>query len=237
MRLKISGLILPLIFLLFPPFSHARKNAAVPVVNDVKTAQETPPPVSSIGDIAMEDAGFVNLAFPPFPKFYFDMRYATPNNCTKKVIYDFNACWLRDDAARALVKAYTLLQKRRPGTTFLFYDCYRPSSYHQKLWDAFPDARYVAPPAKGSRHSRGMAVDVTLAGEDGTPLEMPTEFDNFSPRAHADYNGRKISAEAKANRELLKQVMVAAGFYYTRTEWWHFDKAGWSKYPITDIKP
>jgi len=77
-----------------------------------------------------------------------------------------------------------------------------------------------------------------LASSDGgIPLEMPTEFDSFSPYAHSNYNGRRISADAKANRELLKQVMGAAGFYYMPTEWWHFNKSGWSKYPLTDVKP
>ncbi|MDR0292103.1 MAG: M15 family metallopeptidase, partial [Elusimicrobium sp.] len=200
-------------------------------------AQDITPPASTVGDIQLREAGFVNLDLPYYPKFYFDMRYAGADNFTGKKIYDFKSCWLRKDTADAVVKAYNLLQKRRPGLTFLFYDCYRPQSAHQKLWDTAPDARYVAPPAKGSRHSRGMAVDLTLADEGGNPLEMPTNFDSFSPLAHMNYDGGKISAAARQNRELLKQIMLSAGFSYTRTEWWHFDKIGWEKQPLEDIQP
>ncbi|MCL2888615.1 MAG: M15 family metallopeptidase [Elusimicrobia bacterium] len=211
------------IFLLLPPLLPAQEDAV--------------PPAFTAGDIQLREAGFVNMAYPPFPKFYFDMRYAGTENFTGKKIYNFRSCWLRKEAAEAVVKAYDLLQKRRPGLTFLFYDCYRPESDQQTLWDAYPDPRYIAPPEKGSRHSRGMAADITLAGADGAPLEMPTGFDSFSPLAHMNYNGKKISASAKQNRELLKQIMLDAGFTYTRTEWWHFDKIGWAEYPIEDIQP
>ena len=29
--------------------------------------------------------------------------------------------------------------------------------------------------------------------------------------------------------------MTQAGFTYTRTEWWHFDKTGWKNKPLLDI--
>src|SRR5262249_37431927 len=90
-------------------------------------------------------------------------------------------------------------------------------------------------PAKGSRHNRGAAVDVTLVDfKTGRELPMPTHFDDFSPRAAADYAG--VSEEAKKNRAILQEVMKKHGFQIFPSEWWHFDLVGWEHYTIEDFK-
>ncbi|WP_428897921.1 D-alanyl-D-alanine dipeptidase [Parelusimicrobium proximum] len=178
------------------------------------------------------EAGFVNM-HSTRAKLFFDMRYATENNFTKQRIYDSSKCYLHKSAAEALLKAYDELQSKNIPLTFIIYDCYRPQSAHKKLWEAFPNPRYVARPERGSRHSRGCAVDLGLARMDGSLLVMPSEFDYFGVEAHM--NNEDIADLPKANRELLKNVMTNAGFTYTRTEWWHFDGPGYKNYPLMDI--
>jgi hypothetical protein len=62
---------------------------------------------------------------------------------------------------------------------------------------------------------------------------MPSDFDDFSERAHRNYRGG--TAEQRRNRQLLEGVMEKHGFVGYPTEWWHFDLADWEKYPPLDI--
>ena len=157
-----------------------------------------------------------------------DVRYATPNNFTKQKLYDKAECYLRPATAQKLANAQQEFEKQALGLKV--FDCYRPLSIQRKLWALVPDERYVADPAKGSRHNRGAAVDLTLVERDGRELPMPTGYDDFSERAHRDYN--KLPAVAMANRALLERVMTKHGFVGLPTEWWHFDDADWQQYPI-----
>jgi D-alanyl-D-alanine dipeptidase len=159
----------------------------------------------------------------------FDIRYATKNNFTKSKIYDCPACLLRPEVAEALVKAQKKLQAK--GLGLIMYDCYRPKPYQQRLWDKKPDPNYVTPPAKGSMHSRGAAVDLSIVDKNGKLLDMGTEYDYFGPEAHYDYT--KLPAQVIKNRKLLRETMVAAGFQGIRTEWWHFSYKGKS-YALSD---
>jgi D-alanyl-D-alanine dipeptidase len=91
----------------------------------------------------------------------------------------------------------------------------------------------VADPAKGSRHNRGAAVDLTLIKLDGTELPMPTPFDDFTPKAQRDC--MDLPPEVIKNRELLERVMTEHNFIGLETEWWHFDLRNARKYEILDI--
>lgn len=76
-----------------------------------------------------------------------------------------------------------------------------------------PDAK--APPG----HCTGGAVDLTICSLDGKPLDMtsPTE------RWDAAYTySDLLSPQAKANRQMLIDVMFTAGFSNCRDEWWHW---------------
>jgi len=163
--------------------------------------------------------------------FVMDIRYATANNFTKKVIYDCPKCLLRPSAAKALDEANRHLTERFKVRIKLF-DCYRPRPYQQRLWDIVPNASYVTPPAKGSMHSRGMAVDLTLVDEDGKELDMGTAFDFFGEEAHQGYP--KHSDAVKRNRYILRSTMEKYGFSPIRTEWWHFSYGG-KNYPLSDF--
>lgn len=158
-----------------------------------------------------------------------DIRYATANNFTKSVIYDCPRCLLRPEVAEALVKANRLLKAK--GFALKVFDCYRPRPYQQRLWDKVPDPNYVTPPAKGSMHSRGAAVDLTIVDAKGKELNMGTAYDFFGPEAHTD--NLNLPAEVLKNRRLLRETMEAAGFKGIRTEWWHFSYQK-KQYPLSD---
>lgn len=160
----------------------------------------------------------------------FEMRYATDDNFLGRAVYDTPRCLLAPDAARRLLQAERAL--RVEGYRLVVWDCYRPRSVQYAMWEILPDPDYVADPAKGSRHNRGAAVDVGLRALDGSPIPLPTEHDDFTPRAHRNAMG--LPAAAIANRERLERAMVAAGWIPLPTEWWHFDAPGWEAYPLRD---
>lgn len=159
-----------------------------------------------------------------------DMRYATADNFVEEIMYDCAACYLRPEAAKAVVQAHQMLRKQGYGGLKMF-DCYRPRPIQQKLWDKLPDARYVTPPSKGSMHNRGLAVDLTIIDTLGNQLDMGTRFDYFGVEGYHTYDW--YSAAIQANRKLLKETLQQVGFRHIRTEWWHYSYRKVS-YPISD---
>ena len=161
-----------------------------------------------------------------------DLRYATPNNFVGRDLYSpFDCAWLHRDAAEALEKVVAWLKQRRPGYTALVLDALRPQRVQQQLWDALEGTglqMYLANPARGSIHSYGMALDITLLDEAGRELDMGTGFDDMTNLSHpALEEGFLITGELTdeqvANRRLLREGMLEAGFFGINTEWWHFD--------------
>jgi len=165
------------------------------------------------------------------PTIILDLRYATENNFTHHKLYPVARCLLRREPAESLSAVQKELQTR--GLGLKIFDGYRPLSIQKKLWEAVPDDRYVANPAKGSRHNRGAAVDLTLVDSLGNELAMPTPFDNFTEKAHCNY--KKLPRKVLRNRALLQQVMERHGFWRMETEWWHFDFHDWGRFKILDL--
>ncbi|OYY70151.1 MAG: hypothetical protein B7Y00_08545 [Sphingomonadales bacterium 17-56-6] len=169
------------------------------------------------------------------PTIRLDMRYATTNNFTGRVLYDEARAFLATPAALAVVRASKAAQADGFGLTI--YDAYRPWRITKKLWDATPvgpKKEYVANPKRGSKHNRGCAVDLTLHDlQTGQLVEMPTGFDDFSDKAHRDYRG--ATAVASAHRARLAGYLEAEGFVGLSNEWWHFDFTGWAQFPVMDI--
>lgn len=163
------------------------------------------------------------------PGIKLDIRYATADNFTKSKIYDCPRCLLRPEAAKALIKAHKALQKK--GYGLKMFDCYRPRPYQQRLWDKVPNPDYVTPPAKGSMHSRGAAVDLTVVDKQGKELDMGTPYDFFGKEAHTD--NTNLPAKVLTNRRLLREALEDVGFKGIRTEWWHFSYQG-KDYPLSD---
>ncbi|HEX6178069.1 MAG TPA: M15 family metallopeptidase, partial [Thermoanaerobaculia bacterium] len=88
-------------------------------------------------------------------------------------------------------------------------------------------------PAKGSRHNRGAAVDLTLVDRNGYELMMPTAYDDFTPRAaHAS---TEVHRQAAANRAKLREVMEKHGFEPLPSEWWHYDFRGWERFELMNV--
>lgn len=58
---------------------------------------------------------------------------------------------------------------------------------------------------------------------------MPSNFDDFSEKAHRTY--QDASDNVRSNRMLLQEIMEKHGFIGLPTEWWHFDLIGWENYP------
>lgn len=158
-----------------------------------------------------------------------DIKYATTDNFTKSKIYDCAKCLLRPEAAAAIVEAHKTLKKK--GLGLKMFDCYRPRPYQQKLWDKVPNPDYVTPPAKGSMHSRGAAVDLTIVDANGKELDMGTPYDFFGREAHTD--NLTLPPKVLANRKLLRQTLEAVGFKGIRTEWWHFSYKS-KVWPLSD---
>ncbi|WP_395628686.1 M15 family metallopeptidase [Sphingorhabdus sp.] len=169
------------------------------------------------------------------PAIKLDMRYATANNFTGRVLYDEARAFLAAPAAQAVARASKAAQADGFGLTI--YDAYRPWRITKKLWDATPvgpKKGYVANPKRGSKHNRGCAVDLTLHDlRTGQLVEMPTEFDDFSEKAHRDYMG--ATPAALTNRARLQRYLEAEGFVGLSNEWWHFDFTGWEQFPVMDI--
>lgn len=165
------------------------------------------------------------------PDVLLDIRYATTNNFTGKVVYPSARCFLAEPAALALAKVQADL--RAQGYRLVVFDGYRPLHVQRIFWKILPDPRYVADPAKGSKHNRGYAVDVTLADSQGTPIEMPTEFDDFSEKAATNYP--HVTPAAARHRRILHETMARHGFTPFASEWWHFDYQGWETQPNRDV--
>jgi len=163
-----------------------------------------------------------------------DIRYATADNFLSTPVYEEARAFLQRPAAEALVRAHRWLA--RTGHGLLIHDAYRPWWVTKLFWDATPGDKhaFVADPAKGSRHNRGCAVDLTLYRlSDGRAVEMPSLYDEMTERASPDYAGGP--SEPRRRRELLRAAMETEGFTVYESEWWHFDYRGWRDYPILNV--
>lgn len=167
------------------------------------------------------------------PDVLVDLKYATKENFTGQIIYDFTEPYARYGTVVKLAEA----QKRfaAKGYRILIWDAYRPVSAQFRLWEICPDGNYVSNPNIGySNHTRGCALDITLADAAGNLLEMPTGFDDFTALADRDYGD--VNETAAANARMLETVMQACGFQGYSREWWHFNDT--VRYePETEFQP
>lgn len=209
----------------------------------VETAQSSPPAATQSSEAVEtpssavptqtavpepDDTAFVRVA-DYIPDVIVDLKYATDKNFTGQTIYTFQDACLRYGTVKKLSAAADEL--RGQGYRLLIWDAFRPTSAQWKLWDVRPNAAYVSDPNKGySSHSRGNTVDVTLAQSDGSPVEMPTDFDDFT--AHADRDYSDVAQTPAQNATLLEKVMKENGFKPYSAEWWHFSDE--TAYPVEE---
>lgn len=147
-----------------------------------------------------------------------DLKYATSDNFTDQPVYSLAKCYLHEEAEGLLNVAIDLAE--RQGYRFRIFDAFRPSEAQWKLWNHTPDPEFLADPRRGSPHSRGAAIDLTLIDQKGNDLDMGTGFDAFTPLSH--HGNTEISTEAQKNRHLLMGIMTTAGWDFYRNEWWHY---------------
>lgn len=239
--MKFLRLVLPLILAcailsgcVFQPQHHGNAIQTIPSCED--TTQETPAPstTETIPEATVEqgtvpvtqpliiepaDGDFV-LIRDYIPDIVVDLKYATEDNFTGRVIYSFTEPYARYGTVKKLQTVQAMLAPL--GYGLKVWDAFRPVSAQYKLWEVCPDPTYVANPNNGfSSHSRGNTVDITIIRlEDGSELTMPTGFDDFSAMANRDYSD--CSQEARENAVLLEAIMTACGFKGYYGEWWHY---------------
>lgn len=167
------------------------------------------------------------------PNIKIECMYATYRNFTGQQIYPeqfYGKTYLLKEVAEQLSKVQEELEQQ--GLGLLIWDAFRPLEAQQKLWDCCPDSRFVFPPQKGGKHTRGTTVDLTIIDlATGIPLDMGSGFDVFFERSYSDCS--TLSQTVQNNRTLLKQVMEKYGFNQLPKEWWHFDyKTIWEHEPL-----
>lgn len=168
------------------------------------------------------------------PSIKLDIRYATANNFLGRQVYPEARAFLQRPAAESLIRVHRAMQKKGYGV--LVFDGYRPWAITKVFWDATPASKknFVANPAKGSKHNRGCAVDMSLFDlKTGKEIPMPSEYDEMTERAYPNYKGG--TAEQRKMRDMLRAAMESEGFTVNEYEWWHFDYKSWHEYPILNI--
>ena len=221
-------------FLLISSCSAPSETAQTSVVepDTLPTITEARPLPSPL-EQQMIDQGLVNVQSLD-STIRVDLRYSTTNNFVGVDVYgDLENAYLQPEPARMLAQANAYLKEQHPSYTLYIFDAARPRQVQQILWDTldYPAAekpKYVADPQKGSIHNYGAAVDLTIAGPDGQPLDMGTHYDYFGVLAYPTQEATmlaqgKLTQAQVDNRKLLRTVMGQAGFSSIKTEWWHFN--------------
>ena len=182
--------------------------------------------------LSMERQGMVNIKSVD-PTIEVSLMYSRPDNFTGQVLYkDLREGYLHPKAADALAKAQKKLKELHPELSLIIFDATRPMSIQQVMWNVVkgtPKNIYVSNPANGGgMHNYGMAVDISICRVGGDTIPMGAKVDYMGTLSHIDIEDQLVSSkrmtkEAQANRQLLREVMAAGGFKPLRTEWWHFN--------------
>ncbi|MBI4184036.1 MAG: D-alanyl-D-alanine dipeptidase [Proteobacteria bacterium] len=157
-----------------------------------------------------------------------DLLYAGARNFTGRPVYRRASCFLHADAAAALARAVRLAAPL--GYRLKLFDAFRPAEAQWVLWRHAPNPDFLVHPARGSPHSRAVAVDVTLLDPAGDELDMGTPVDSMSPESR--HGTSEIRPEAQRNRLVLLGLMSAAGWDFYRNEWWHYQLFDARRYPL-----
>ena len=159
-----------------------------------------------------------------------DLIYAGPDNFTGQVIYEHALCFLHPQAEACLRKA--IVAAEGFGFRLKILDAFRPQEAQEALWAVAPLPGYIADPAKGSNHTRGVAVDLTLVDADGQVLDMGTPVDTMTPASHHFHAAHPVAIQL--NRMRLLTIMLEAGFFHHPNEWWHYQLPDAGQFPLID---
>lgn len=219
-------LVVPCLFICFYNITQAQNKYGVSIIDNKNSYKRSVAQDSSKTMVELKSL---------VPGIVYDIRYATNHNFTRRRMYSANIprSFLRKPAAEALAKVQEELKTL--GLGIKIFDAYRPYSVTVKFWELVKDEKYVANPAKGSSHNRGLAVDLTVIDlKTKKELDMGTDFDNFTDSAHHSFE--KLKVEVKQNRKLLKDIMKKYGFEMLDTEWWHYSWPNTNDYELLDLK-
>lgn len=182
--------------------------------------------------VAGSEKKLIEVTSEKVPGLVLEIRYATEQNITGKKIYADKRAWLREETIRKLAQVARELEEK--GYRLVLWDGWRPASAQKALWAAKPDGRFLTPPNRISRHSRGTSVDVSLADRNGKILEMPSDHDEFTDRADEDFSD--VPKEVAQRARLLRKAMFRAGFSGVPDEWWHYDLRDWASYEPIELR-
>jgi D-alanyl-D-alanine dipeptidase len=120
------------------------------------------------------------------PTVVLDIRYATKNNFMQQVMYKQAKAFARKPVVAQLKIIQEVLKSK--GLGLKIFDAYRPYAVTIAFYQKAKDKNFVAHPAKGSRHNRGCAIDLTLVDlKTGKELPMPTPYDSFEEAASPSF--------------------------------------------------
>jgi len=182
--------------------------------------------------VAGSEKKLIEVTSEKVPGLVLEIRYATEQNITGKKIYADKRAWLREETIRKLAQVARELEEK--GYRLVLWDGWRPASAQKALWAAKPDGRFLTPPNRISRHTRGTSVDVSLADRNGKTLEMPSDHDEFTDRADEDFSD--VPKEVAQRARLLRKAMFRAGFSGVPDEWWHYDLRDWASYDPIEVR-
>ena len=182
--------------------------------------------------VAGSEKKLMEVTSEKVPGLVLEIRYATEQNITGKKIYADKRAWLREETIRKLAQVARELEEK--GYRLVLWDGWRPASAQKALWAAKPDGRFLTPPNRISRHTRGTSVDVSLADRNGKILEMPSDHDEFTDRADEDFSD--VPKEVAQRARLLRNAMFRAGFSGVPDEWWHYDLRDWASYEPIEVR-
>jgi D-alanyl-D-alanine dipeptidase len=233
-----------------PDVAESPRTSTLRASSPAPSTASTPPAHASVSSSAPSTAGQVSPVSAKaraaglidirtiVPAAIVDLRYATSDNFVGVPLYPADArCLVHESMAAGLIAAADRL--RHGGDVLVFWDCYRPHAVQVRMFDIVPDPDWVARPGPfATSHEAARSVDVTLAqaatGSACPPaervqrhclLDMGTDFDDFSPRAHA-FATAGVSPQEQSNRSRLRTAMNSGGITVYSGEWWHFDGPG-----------
>lgn len=204
-------------------YNLPKSKYGLPVVNDVSVYRKI---VATDPDNELVDMRQL------LPDAQFDVTYAKTTNFLKRKLYPTADVFMRKPAALAIRQAHENLKKQ--GFGLLLFDGYRPYAITVLFYEEHGDTTFVADPRKGSKHNRGMAIDLTLFDrKTGKRLSMPSDYDESTPRAYHNY--MDSDSASLAHRAILKREMERVGFSIFPWEWWHYDFRGWESCFTYDV--
>lgn len=157
---------------------------------------------------------------------YKNFVYATDDNFLGIRVYPIDMPLIINNGVWDKLKKVNK-ELKKDNKCLTIYDAYRPIAVQKMFWDCFYkthgyyDETLVANPSKyGTHNIKINAVDLFITNIDGSDIELPCKFDDFTGKASINYN--ECSREAKRNRDLLINTCSKYGLIVHDDEWWHF---------------